>query len=196
VQAQQESLSYEQYLLGLADRYERGSVMITSNLPFSKWEQIFKDPMVTAAAIDRLVHHSVILELNIESYRMEEAMKNKRKNLITRQRALNEWILGNGNLWAGQRSLLVGHSGKPFFRQIKNRRRNMEQTVYNPQKGRLETIKIDFTDENTTWFDDHEKTEEIYMITDFEGGLIIDGDNYDYPIFVYDISRSDINEGC
>mgnify|MGYP000028259702 CR=1 FL=1 len=63
----------------LADRYERGSVMITSNLPFSKWEQIFKDPMVTAAAIDRLVHHSVILELNIESYRMQVAKKNKSK---------------------------------------------------------------------------------------------------------------------
>jgi len=57
----------------LADRYERGSVMITSNLPFSKWESIFKDPMTTAAAIDRLVHHSVILELNLPSYRMEHA---------------------------------------------------------------------------------------------------------------------------
>ena len=63
----------------LADRYERGSLMITSNLPFSKWEQIFKDPMTAAAAIDRLVHHSVILELNIDSYRMEAAMKNKSK---------------------------------------------------------------------------------------------------------------------
>ena len=57
----------------LAERYERGSVLLTSNLPFSKWEGIFKDPMTTAAAIDRLVHHSVILELNIPSYRMEEA---------------------------------------------------------------------------------------------------------------------------
>jgi DNA replication protein DnaC len=54
----------------LAERYERGSVMLTSNLPFSKWEQIFKDPMTTAAAIDRLVHHSVILELNIPNYRL------------------------------------------------------------------------------------------------------------------------------
>jgi DNA replication protein DnaC len=54
-------------------RYERGSVMITSNLPFSKWESIFKDPMTTAAAIDRLIHHSVILEMNIPSYRMEKA---------------------------------------------------------------------------------------------------------------------------
>lgn len=59
----------------LADRYERSSLMITSNLPFSKWEQIFKNPMTTAAAIDRLVHHSVILELNIESYRMKQAKK-------------------------------------------------------------------------------------------------------------------------
>ena len=57
----------------LAERYERGSVMLTSNLPFSKWEQIFKDAMTTAAAIDRLVHHSVILELNVPSYRLENA---------------------------------------------------------------------------------------------------------------------------
>lgn len=59
----------------LADRYEQGSLMITSNLPFSKWEQIFKDPMITAAAIDRLVHHCIIFELNVESYRMEQAKK-------------------------------------------------------------------------------------------------------------------------
>ena len=61
----------------LAQRYERGSVMITSNLPFSKWESVFKDPMTTAAAIDRLVHHSVILELNVPSYRMEQARQRK-----------------------------------------------------------------------------------------------------------------------
>lgn len=61
----------------LADRYERASVMITSNLPFSKWEKIFKDAMTTAAAIDRLVHHSVILEINLASYRMEQARKLK-----------------------------------------------------------------------------------------------------------------------
>ncbi len=57
----------------LADRYERASVLITSNLPFSQWESIFKDPMTTAAAIDRLVHHCVILELNLTSYRAEQA---------------------------------------------------------------------------------------------------------------------------
>jgi DNA replication protein DnaC len=59
----------------LAERYERASVLMTSNLPFSKWEGIFKDPMTTAAAIDRLVHHVVILELNIPSYRVEQAKK-------------------------------------------------------------------------------------------------------------------------
>ena len=63
----------------MADRYERGSLMIISNLSFSKWEQFFKDPMVIAAAIDRLVNHSVILALNIESYRMKVATKNKSK---------------------------------------------------------------------------------------------------------------------
>lgn len=57
----------------LAERYERGSVLLTSNLEFSKWERIFKDPMVTAAAIDRLVHHSIILEINAKSFRMEKA---------------------------------------------------------------------------------------------------------------------------
>jgi DNA replication protein DnaC len=59
----------------LAERYERGSVVLTSNLAFSGWESIFKDPMTTAAAIDRLVHHSVILELNVPSYRAEQAKK-------------------------------------------------------------------------------------------------------------------------
>lgn len=63
----------------LADRYERNSVMITSNLPFSKWDQIFKDPMTTAAAIDRLVHHSVVLELNLPSYRLEHSKKGKKE---------------------------------------------------------------------------------------------------------------------
>jgi len=61
----------------LAERYERGSVLLTSNLAFSGWESIFKDAMTTAAAIDRLVHHCVILELNIASYRAEQAKKSK-----------------------------------------------------------------------------------------------------------------------
>jgi DNA replication protein DnaC len=62
----------------LSERYERRSVMITSNLVFSKWDQIFKDPMTTAAAIDRVVHHSVILELNVPSYRAETAQRARR----------------------------------------------------------------------------------------------------------------------
>ena len=71
----------------LAQRYERGSVMITSNLPFSKWDMIFKDQMTTAAAIDRVVHHSVILELNIPSYRMEAAQE--RINRESEERSAN-----------------------------------------------------------------------------------------------------------
>jgi DNA replication protein DnaC len=77
---QQNREEMEVLFILLAERYERGSLMITSNLPFSKWEQIFKDPMTAAAAIDRLVHHSIILELNLPSYRMEAARKNKSKN--------------------------------------------------------------------------------------------------------------------
>jgi DNA replication protein DnaC len=59
----------------LAERYERRSVIITSNLVFSQWDQIFKDPMTTAAAIDRVVHHSVIVEFGKEvaSHRAQEA---------------------------------------------------------------------------------------------------------------------------
>jgi DNA replication protein DnaC len=67
----------------LAERYERGSVLLTSNLPFSQWEQIFKDAMTTAAAIDRLVHHCVIWELNVSSYRLETAQQNRRSSSPT-----------------------------------------------------------------------------------------------------------------
>lgn len=74
---QQDKEEMEVLFTLLAERYERGSVMITSNLPFSKWEKIFKDPMMTAAAIDRVVHHSIILELNVPSYRMDQAKKKK-----------------------------------------------------------------------------------------------------------------------
>jgi DNA replication protein DnaC len=64
----------------LAERYERKSVVITTNLVFSEWDRIFKDPMTTAAAIDRVVHHSVVLDLmKVESYRAETA-KGKLKN--------------------------------------------------------------------------------------------------------------------
>ena len=57
----------------MAERYERRSMIITSNLVFSQWDQIFKNPMTTAAAIDRVVHHAIILEFNVSSYRTEQA---------------------------------------------------------------------------------------------------------------------------
>lgn len=57
----------------LAERYERRTVIITSNLVFSEWDRIFKDPMTTAAAIDRLVHHAIVLELTGKSIRIEQA---------------------------------------------------------------------------------------------------------------------------
>ena len=63
----------------LSERYERRSLMITSNLVFSEWDKIFKDPMTTAAAIDRLVHHSTILELDNESFRAEQAKQRQIK---------------------------------------------------------------------------------------------------------------------
>jgi DNA replication protein DnaC len=59
----------------MAERYERRSMLITSNLVFSEWDRIFKNPMTTAAAIDRLVHHSTILEFNVPSYRTAGARK-------------------------------------------------------------------------------------------------------------------------
>ncbi len=63
----------------LAERYERKSVVITTNLVFSEWNRIFKDPMTTMAAIDRVVHHSVILDMmSLESYRAKEASAQQR----------------------------------------------------------------------------------------------------------------------
>jgi len=59
----------------LAERYEKKSVVITSNLVFSQWDQIFKDPMTTMAAVDRLVHHSTILDFTGESVRANVAKK-------------------------------------------------------------------------------------------------------------------------
>jgi DNA replication protein DnaC len=64
----------------LAERYERRSLVITSNLVFSQWDQIFRNPMATAAAIDRIVHHSVILEFDVTSYRTEAAKQRTQIN--------------------------------------------------------------------------------------------------------------------
>jgi len=68
----------------MAERYERRSMVITSNLVFGQWDRIFKNPMTTAAAIDRLVHHSVILEFDGPSLRAEEAKRrNPRKEAVS-----------------------------------------------------------------------------------------------------------------
>lgn len=69
----------------------------------------------------------------------------------------------------------------------------MEMTVYNPQKGRRETIDVEFTDKNTTWFDNCTDDEDIYMITDFEEGILISEFGYGCPVWVYDMSRDGID---
>ncbi|MDD5170833.1 MAG: hypothetical protein PHN75_18605 [Syntrophales bacterium] len=68
----------------------------------------------------------------------------------------------------------------------------MKITVRNPQKGRLETIDIEFTENNTTWFNEYRTTRDIRMITDFDGGLLISEFDYTYPLWIYDVSRVDI----
>jgi hypothetical protein len=68
----------------------------------------------------------------------------------------------------------------------------MEITVYNPQKGRLETIEVEFTDDNTTWFPHCKNAADVSRITDFEGGILISEFDYTYPIRIYDMSRADI----
>ena len=64
----------------IAERYERKSIALTANQPFSEWHQVFAEPAMTVAAIDRLVHHATILELNVESYRRKIAERTKEKN--------------------------------------------------------------------------------------------------------------------
>jgi DNA replication protein DnaC len=101
---QQSREEMEVLFLLLAERYERGSVLLSSNLPFSGWEAIFKDPMTTAAAIDRLVHHAVIIELNVPSYRAEAAKK-------ARQGRASSSAAAPSSAPAQQSSL--GENGKP-----------------------------------------------------------------------------------
>ncbi len=67
----------------LAERYERKSVMISSNLVFSQWNRIFQDPMTTAAAIDRLVHHALIVELTGPSFRTQHAKQRQHTVEVT-----------------------------------------------------------------------------------------------------------------
>jgi DNA replication protein DnaC len=62
----------------ISARYERRSMLITANQPFGDWSKVFPDPAMTLAAVDRLVHHSTIFEMNVESYRRREAIQRKR----------------------------------------------------------------------------------------------------------------------
>jgi hypothetical protein len=68
----------------------------------------------------------------------------------------------------------------------------METTVYNLQKGRLETVDIEFTNDNTTWFSHCKNSDDISMITDFSGDILIREFGCTYPLRIYDISRADI----
>jgi DNA replication protein DnaC len=64
----------------ISARYERRSIMITANQPFGAWDKIFPDPAMTVAAIDRLVHHAIILEMNTDSYRRRTAQARNTEN--------------------------------------------------------------------------------------------------------------------
>jgi hypothetical protein len=68
----------------------------------------------------------------------------------------------------------------------------MKIDIYNTAKQRLETIDIEITEENSTWFDNCVDSDSVMRITDFKEGLLIEQCNYDYPIWLYDISRDDI----
>jgi hypothetical protein len=69
----------------------------------------------------------------------------------------------------------------------------MQMTIYNPQKGRLETIGAEFTKENTTWFDNLRSTSDVSMVTDIDGSILISEFGYLYPLMIYGVSRSDID---
>ncbi len=75
----------------IAHRYETGSIIITSNQPFGEWDKIFTDPSMTVAAIDRVVHHSVIIEIQADSYRKRQAISNN-INIRLEQEMLSENI--------------------------------------------------------------------------------------------------------
>ena len=86
----------------IAERYERRSLGITSNLVFSEWEKIFANPMATAAAIDRIVHHSVILEFDLPSYRTSEAQGRQ-----LQERQLHRTPTGQSNWRKAARVIVV-----------------------------------------------------------------------------------------
>lgn len=70
----------EMFFQFISERYERGSIIITSNLPFSKWNEIFYTERITTAILDRLIHHCNITEMNAESYRFSQSVSKKSSN--------------------------------------------------------------------------------------------------------------------
>jgi DNA replication protein DnaC len=70
----------------IAERYERKSIAITANAPFSAWDEVFPDKAMTVAAVDRLVHHATILEMNVDSYRRRAALPARRQRSATKTR--------------------------------------------------------------------------------------------------------------
>ncbi len=64
----------------ISTRYERRSLLITANQPFGEWNRVFPDPAMTIAAIDRLVHHATIFEMNVESYRRRQAVETNKRS--------------------------------------------------------------------------------------------------------------------
>ena len=69
---------------------------------------------------------------------------------------------------------------------------SIKRTVYNPQKDRLESIEVEYTDDNTTWFHNCKYPGDVSMIVDFEGDILIREFDYTYPIRIYNTSRADI----
>jgi hypothetical protein len=69
----------------------------------------------------------------------------------------------------------------------------MKIIAYNPQKGRMETIDVEFTNENTTWFENCKNTSDVSMVTDIDGSILISEFDYSYPFMIYGVSRSDID---
>jgi len=69
----------------------------------------------------------------------------------------------------------------------------MQTTVYNPQKGRLETLDVALTQDNTTWFGNCQNTHDVSMITDIDGNILISEFDYAYPFMICGVSRSDID---
>ena len=134
----------------LAERHERKPVMITTNMGFGDWTQIFGDPSMTAALFD-----------------------------ANSQSACDQLHLGKLPL-------------KDTLKSNQERRSDSDYDI-NFSKQRLETIDLQISQENTTWFDDDSYDHDIHMITDFEGGLLISPRVYEYPLWIEESCRAAVD---